>query len=156
MCVCVAEAHTNREEQGCVRVDSCSWKKGSAHNVVDVDPDQKVDSWSDVPHSGQAWFQVFTFSILPPLYPTPYYHLSTQLYTATSYSSPRTSPHPHCNTQAHTPAHGPTPHTRCNTHIHTRTRAHTPTNPRRTDIFLFCSNVGAGFKSVTEALASRR
>ena len=84
VCVCVAEAHTNREEQGCVRVDSCSWKKGSAHNVVDVDPDKKVDSWSDVPHSGQAWFQVFTFSILPPLYPTPCCYLAALLHTATS------------------------------------------------------------------------
>ena len=69
-----------------MRVDACAWKKGSALNVTDVDPDKKIDSWSDVPHSGQAWFQVFTllhtatslpYSILTPLCPTPYRHLYT-------------------------------------------------------------------------------
>jgi len=46
----------NPAQTGCVRIESCVWKKGAASDVVSVHRDMQVDSWSE--DIRDAWFQV--------------------------------------------------------------------------------------------------
>ena len=48
---------------GCVRVESCMWKKGTATDVTNVDADVLVDSWSETVN-GLLFIAALSFHLL--------------------------------------------------------------------------------------------